>query len=372
MALSKLATIFGATLLLAYNSAVAAELTIGQVAPLTGPTGSQARAYGEGMKLYFNAINKAGGVGGNTLTLVQKDDGNLPELTVSQTKQLIAERRPIVLAGYFGSRNLASLQADGILRRERLAIVGIRNAQADPGAAVYSVRATSADEVRKIVNHVATVGITRVALFHEIGAGAEDTEKTVREALSAAGGQLIASSKWTPGQSKVDGAVAEMLQAKPQAIILAARGSAIGDFVERYRLGGGAAQLFATSEADYEQLVPKLADEHLQGLSIAQVMPNPYKISNRLTREFRDAVGASVEGNVVSYSMMEGYVAAKVIVEVLRRLRNVGNPDAMLNAIENLGRVDLGGFAVHFAPGGRTGSQFVELSIISAAGRIRQ
>jgi hypothetical protein len=37
-----------------------------------------------------------------------------------------------------------------------------------------------------------------------------------------------------------------------------------------------------------------------------------------------------------------------------------------------MGNFNMGGYAVGFKPGMRTGSKFVELSIISGAGKIRQ
>lgn len=64
---------------------------------------NQGRAYSAGMQLFFNAVNKAGGVNGNTLTLVRRDDARQPEETRNQTRAMLAEDRPVILTGYFGS-----------------------------------------------------------------------------------------------------------------------------------------------------------------------------------------------------------------------------------------------------------------------------
>jgi ABC-type branched-subunit amino acid transport system substrate-binding protein len=125
------------------------------------------------MQLYFDSVNKAGGVGGNTFKLVRRDDGGRPEDTVNATKQLLAEDKPMVLAGYFGSRNIGDLVASGVLEKEKVALVGYRTAEIRPETPLlYNVRASLADEITKLTEHLATIGITRLGLFYEEGPGA--------------------------------------------------------------------------------------------------------------------------------------------------------------------------------------------------------
>ena len=66
--------------------AVAATVVVGQVGPMSGLEASQGRAYSVGMQLYFDSVNKAGGINGHQFKLVRRDDGARPEDTVSVTK----------------------------------------------------------------------------------------------------------------------------------------------------------------------------------------------------------------------------------------------------------------------------------------------
>ena len=141
----------------------------------------------------------------------------------------------------------------------------------------------------------------------------------------------------------------------------------------RYRGDGGAAQLFAHSGADIEQLAKRLAQEQMKGVAIAQVTPSPYKISSRLAKEFIDTVAKTDKLEVpVSYAMMEGFIAAKVIVEAVRRQGAKPSREGTVNALDAMNSFDLGGYVVGFKPGMHSGSKYVELSIISGAGKIRQ
>jgi branched-chain amino acid transport system substrate-binding protein len=360
--------------LLAGRTGLAAEIVVGQVAPQTGMEASQGRAYAAGMQLLFNDSNAAGGVNGNTFVLVRKDDGGRPEDTVAATRQLLAESKPVVLAGYFGSGNINDLVAAGLLEREKIALVGFRVAEIRPETPLlYSVRAGLRDEINKLIEHLATIGITRLGLFYEEGPGAPAVIAAAEEAASKVKATILAKASYPAGKAQVTAAVETFVAATPQAIILISSGSAAAAFIEEYRPAGGTAQLFAHSGADVEQMSKRLSEEQMKGVAIAQVTPSPYKISSRLTKEFIDAVAKAGKLEVpVSYAMIEGYITAKVIVEAVRRQKGKPTREGLVAALDSMDHYNLGGYVVGFKPGMHTGSRFVELSIISGTGKIRQ
>jgi len=353
----------------------AAQIVVGQVGPMSGMEASSGRAYAAGMQLVFDSVNKAGGVNGHTFTLVRKDDGGRPEDTISATRQLLAENKPMVLAGYFGSRNVADLLQSGMLEKERISVVGYRTAEIRPDSPwLFNVRAGLRDELNKLTEHLTTIGITRLGLFYEDGPGAPALIAAAEEAAAKSKATVASKASYASGTATVTPAVDAFLKSKPQAILMVSSGAAAAGFIEQYRAAGGAAQLFAHSGADIEQLSKRLSEEQMQGVAIAQVTPSPYKISGRLAKEFSDlttARNANLEVPV-SYSMMEGFITGKVIVEAVRRQGARPTREGIAGAMESIDRLDLGGYMVGFKPGVRTGSRFVELSIISGSGKIRQ
>lgn len=355
-------------------AAGAAPIVVGQVAPLSGLDAAQARAYSTGIQLALNKANKAGGVSGHTFSLVRKDDHGQPDETVASTKQLLSEDRPLVLAGYFGDRSLDEVLKSGLLEKEKIALVGYRiDGIRGDAPLVYSVRATLRDEINKIVEHLATVGITRLGLFYQNGAAAPPLVAAVEEMMKSKGVKLTVKGSYEPGTAKVTNTVVDaFVKTAPQAIILVANGSAAAAFIEKYRMDGGAAQLFAHSGADIAQISKRLGEEYMKGLAITQVTPNPYKISGRLIKEFGDVVAATPNLEVpVSYAMMEGYIAGSVIVEAVRRMGTKVSREGFVTALESVD-TDLGGYKVSFKPGMHSGSKFVELTIVTESGRIRQ
>lgn len=355
-------------------TAGAAQIVIGQVAPLSGLEGTQARAYSTGIQLALTKANKAGGVNGHTFSLVRKDDGGRPADNLAATKALISESRPLVLAGYFGDRIVDELVASKLLATENLALVGYRvNEIRGEVPFVYNVRANLRDEINKITEHLVTVGVTRLGLFYPDGGGAATLLTAMEDVMKARGAKLTAKATYAQGTNKVPNAVVDtFISAAPQAIIVVASGAAAGAFIEKYRLDGGTAQLFAHSGADIEQISQRLGEDQLKGLAITQVTPNPYKIAGRLSKEFSDVASKTPNLEVpISYAMMEGYIAGGVIVEAARRMGPKISREGFVSALDNMD-VDLGGYKVGFKPGMRSGSKFVELSIVTATGRIRQ
>jgi branched-chain amino acid transport system substrate-binding protein len=177
----------------------------------------------------------------------------------------------------------------------------------------------------------------------------------------------------TPQARRVSPAIETFLKTPPQAIIMLTTGSAAAGFIEQYRIAGGAAQLFAQSSADIEQLAQRLGEETMQGVSIAQVTPSPYKVSGLLSREFAEAVGKAGKLEVPpSYAMMEGYIAGKVIVEAARRMGVKASREGFVAALDAIDNHDMGGYRVGYKPGQRSGSKFVEMSIVTGTGKIRQ
>jgi branched-chain amino acid transport system substrate-binding protein len=373
MNIRQLINVLVAASCLAASGAHATQVVVVQSGPMTGLDATQGRAYAAGMQLLFDSVNKGGGVNGHTITLVRKDDGGRAEDTISNTRDAIAQDKAMVLAGYFGNQNIDGLVKSGVLEKEKIALVGYRAAEVraeTPG--LYNVRASLRDEINKLTEHLATIGITRLGLFYEEGPGAATLVTAAEQAAQKANATIIARSSYPLGTARVTAAVDLFVKTPPQAILMVSSGAAAAAFIEEYRGAGGAAQLFSHSGADIEQLSKRLSEEQMQGVAIAQVTPSPYKISNRIAKEFSDTVAKAGKLEVpVSYAMMEGYIAGSVIVEAARRMGPRISREGFANALDTVD-VDLGGYKVGFKPGMRSGSRFVELSIVTATGRIRQ
>ena len=67
---------------------------------------------------------------------------------------------------------------------------------------------------------------------------------------------------------------------------------------------------------------------------------------------------------------LEGFMAARLMAEALRRVGGLANRRSVMAALASLGRVDLGGFVLDYSGGSREGSRWVDIGIIGPSGKL--
>lgn len=367
-----------ASLWVSVLGAQAAQVVVGQVAPFTGAQSSQAREYAVGMQTLFTSVNKAGGVNGHTFRLVTRDDHGKAAETLKLTRELIDQSQAMVLAGYFGGASISSLVDAGLLEKERIAIVGYRSEDIRAETPqLYNVRASLQDEVAKITEHLATVGITQLGLLYEGGPDAVAYLAAIQDLARRGGGTIVSTVSYESGTARVGDAVASFVKTRPQAIIMLSGAAASSAFIEQYRGAGGAAQLLVYSGADMERVIKRMAEKRsdlanaAKGVAVVQVVPSPYQ-NSRLVRELTDALATQGSTELTpTCVMLEGFIAAKAIVEAVRRQGRRPSREGMSVALDAIESLDLRGHVLSYKAGTRSGSRYVELTIITDTGKIR-
>jgi ABC-type branched-subunit amino acid transport system substrate-binding protein len=72
----------------------------------------------------------------------------------------------------------------------------------------------------------------------------------------------------------------------------------------------------------------------------------------------------------LSFTSLEGFIAAKITVEAIKRAGPNPTRDKVLKALNNMGELDLGGIYVDYSPKGRDGWGSVDLTIIGPNGKL--
>ena len=84
-------------------AARADEVTVASAGPLSGPQAVFGVSWQNGMKLYFEQVNKAGGVAGHTFKLMQLDDKADPREGTLVAQKACEDDSVIALLGHFNS-----------------------------------------------------------------------------------------------------------------------------------------------------------------------------------------------------------------------------------------------------------------------------
>jgi ABC-type branched-subunit amino acid transport system substrate-binding protein len=168
-----------------------------------------------------------------------------------------------------------------------------------------------------------------------------------------------------PDFSKIAPAIA---QSGAQAVLMIASGSAVVDGLKALRAAGSSAQVVTLSNNASGGFIKSLG-ENARGVIVSQVFP--HSIAYGLVKEAQDLARAKGAGEV-SPAMLEGFAAAKVLVEALRRAGPKPTRERIQTALESLSKFDIGGLEVNFSPQDHTGLDFADLAIITADGRFRR
>ncbi|MEX1166555.1 MAG: ABC transporter substrate-binding protein [Hydrogenophaga sp.] len=106
------------------------------------------------------------------------------------------------------------------------------------------------------------------------------------------------------------------------------------------------------------------------GVAISQLLPSVRSKARPLAREFFAAIAAGGNKVNANFSSMEGFMAAKLFAEGLRRA-TARSPSAFITGLESIRNASVGGFNVSLGAGNHAASNAVELSMIASDGIIR-
>lgn len=349
-----------------------ARIVLGQACALTGPAAQLGLQMRMGAQLYFDAVNARGGINGATLELRSVDDGYEPERCRAATEQFIKDD-VFALFGYVGTPT--SLAALPLANTARIPFFGpFTGAQGlrEPFArTVFHVRASYFDETALIVRQLTALGLKKIAVFRQNDSYGQAGLDGVLRALKAQGLAPVAVGLVERNSQDVAAAVAAIVPRQPDAVVQIGAYKGCAAFIRAARKAGYGGSFYNVSFVGTQALLDELGPE-ANGVVVSQVMPYPFGSTLAVAREYLDAVARGGGGARPNYSSMEGYVAAKVLTEGLRRAgRNPGR-DALVGALESINQWDLGGFNVNFGARDHVASHFVDLTMLTGDGRVKR
>jgi len=343
-------------------------IVIGQSAALTGPGSALAAPFVQGAKLYFDKVNAAGGVNGRKVELVTLDDRGNPAVTAENTKKLLGQG-VLSLFGYYGSPQVTAAyplikDSDVLLFAPMAAADELRGALYSN---VFSIRPGYSEEAAAITRHAETLGARKLAILHgsdgESMAALEAAERT----MGGMGANVVA--KHAVGSGSVANSVDKTLEKKPDSVLVLGDAGGAASAVRDLRAKGFRGPIYGFSNTGESLLAEELGRDGA-GVVVVRVVPKSDSAKVAVVRELQADAQAAKAGKPNVY-MLEGYLAAQVFTEALRRSSKDPTRARLRKALEGLDDLSVGGFRVHFASE-RVGSKLVELSLIDSQGRVRE
>ena len=345
-------------------------ILIGQSAAQSGPAQELGKEMRAGAEAYFEAINKAGGINGRKIKLISLDDGYEPDKAVANTRKLINDEKVLALFGYVGTPT--SNAALPVFTEAKVPFIGaFTGAQSlrDPfNRYIFNVRASYFDETEDIVGHLVQQGIKKIAVYYQNDAYGKAGLAGVERAMKKRMLEIVATGTVERNTVDVAAAVGTLAKSKSDAIIMVSAYKSCAAFIKAMKLAGGVQQFWNVSFVGSKALSRELGEDG-RGVQISQVMPFPWSGASPIVYDYQNRIGGP---DNYSFTSLEGFIAAKVLVEGLKRAGKNPTRESLVDGLASMGKVDLGGFTVNYTPTNHNGSSFVDLTIISKNGSFKR
>ena len=345
------------------------SVTLGQSAAFSGPAAQLGIQMNLGAKAYFDHINSRGGIHGRKIQIKTRDDKYEANLCTENTKAFLTEDKVFALFGYVGTPTTAA--AMPIFTEAKVPLIGpFTGAEAfrNPlNRYIFNVRASYYDETEKIVEQLVSTGMKNIAVFYQNDAYGQAGLKGVELAMASRNMKISATATVERNTVDVANAVKTINASRPDAIVMISAYTSIAEFVRQMKKAGSGAQFHNVSFVGSKALADALGPEGY-GVIISQVVPFPWNPGVAIVKEYQQIMTES--GNKdFNFSSLEGFIAARITVEALKRAGKDLTREKLVTALESMSGVDLGGFFVSFSANNHSGSKFVDLTMIGQGGK---
>jgi ABC-type branched-subunit amino acid transport system substrate-binding protein len=330
------------------------EIRFGIAAPFSGSSKELGRQMKLGIDTAFNRINDAGGVEGRMLKLIAADDGFEPTRTAEAMKQLYEKDQVFGMIGNVGTATAAVALPYALERRMLFfgAFTGANVIRHDPpDRYVFNYRASYAEETDAAVRYfvkMRRIPPRQIAVFAQQDAGGDAGFAGVAKSFRSLGASDsgILRLNYQRNTVDVEDAVNQLKAQKVpiKAVVMIAAYRAAAKFIEKTRdlfpgmLYSNISFVGSTVLADELML---LGPRYAAGAIVTQVVPAVSGYSS-IVLEYKNALAKYFPGEAADYVSLEGYVAANVLIEALKRTGPQLDTEKLIDVLENMRDLDLG------------------------------
>ena len=330
------------------------EIRFGIVAPFTGAARELGRQMKLGIDTAFNRVNDAGGIEGRMLKLIAADDGYEPSHTLDGMKQLYEKDQVFGFIGNVGTPTAAVAIPYALERRTLFfgAFTGSNLLRNDPpDRYVFNYRASYAEETDAVVHYLVKIrklSPKQIAVFAQQDSYGDAGYAGVAKAFRSLGlnDATIMRMNYKRNTVDVDDAVAQLHAAKPpvKAVVMVAAYRAAAKFIEKTHdaypgmIYTNVSFVGSTALAD-ELLL--LGPRYASGVIVTQVVPAVGGYSSEVL-EYKNALQQYFPGEAPDYVSLEGYIAANVLIQGLRKTGRVLDTEKLIDTLEAQRSIDLG------------------------------
>jgi ABC-type branched-subunit amino acid transport system substrate-binding protein len=363
------------------SSVFASEtIDIGMSAAFKGPTGGLGIELYRGSMAYIQHINNAGGINGRRINIIAYDDGYNPTPAINNTIRLIDQDNVFLLYGYVGTPTVTRVLPILKSNSERNVFLFFPFTGAQPHRQppyeeyVFNLRASYHQETAGLVDNFIRIHRKKIAVFYQADAYGRSGWNGVRTTLAKYGLKIAGEATYRRGTKFSDSLaqqVAILRQSGADAVISIGAYAACAAFIRDARDAGWDVPIANVSFVGSEFLINLLLDagrttgkNYTEHLINSQVVPSYEDTSLAAVRQYRDLMDKynsqlppvhlrepGYKPLRYSFVSFEGFLNAKLLVEILKKMGPRLEKERIRAAVEGLRNLDIGiDVRVSFSP----------------------
>ena len=346
------------------------EIKLGQSAAFKGTSAALGSELWRGAQTYFEYINDQGGVQGRKIRVVSLNDGYEGDSTLLNTIDLITRKNVFALFGYVGTPTI--VKALPVIQKfsdQKIFLfsnfTGAQPQRELPHSKyVFNIRSSYRQETRGLVNNFVKNGFSKIGVFIQNDAYGRSGADGVQRALKKHGLRVLAESTYergTPFSKSMAQRVDVLQEAGVDAVISIGSYAACAAFIRDARRAGfhgpianvsfvGSDQLLQlllqeenrthkklTTNLVNSQVVPPWTDTSIPLVKMYQTLMDKYQL--HVPDHLKDSHYVPSKYSFVS---LEGFLNAKVFVEILKRSPRDLTRENFVETLENTHDLDVG------------------------------
>ncbi len=342
-------------------------IVLGQSCALSGPAKNLGLEIRAGLIAAFSKMNDEGGVKGREILLRSRDDGYEPDRAVQNTEELIREDQVFLLIGEVGTPTSEAVLP--LIEQYRVPFFapfsGAEFLRTPFRKYVINLRASYYQETEHLVSHLVDVqNLKKIACFYQNDSYGFSGLEGIEIALAKRGLRLSSYGSYERNTIAVTGALEDIYQASPEAIILVGAYAACAEFIKLSKTKKNPALPFYNISFVGAENLKKALGTYGSNVIISQVVPYPPATDLPLVREYMAAMAKYQHDAPISFVSFEGYMAGKLFCLIAMAVEGELTREKFITTMETVGEFDLGGLALTFAADDHQGMDAVYLTRI--------
>lgn len=347
-------------------------IVLGQTLSLQGGKNAYGVAAAQGMKLYFDQINAAGGLFGRKIVTRILDDEAKPDKAEANARELVADGVFLLFSAIDGGPSGAVMKVANETKVPFFGpLAGPPTLRTPHQPLVFPVRAEHKDEFQALMNWGKETGLKTLGFLRADTPVGQAHLANVERIAKELGLQLVVDLpfKGDTSDAQLAAWVKTIGERKPDMFINHGSAGLYQKLVAQAKAAGLKTTFMAVNSGSSQ--IAKGLGPQAKGMVFAQVVPNPWARKLAIAREYQDAARKADPNAEFSYGALEGYMTAKAMAMTLEATGRDLTRARWLQTMSN-SRFDLGGVSIQYRPGNHEGSHFVDLSMVDREGRFLQ